>query len=278
MSPAQMAGMAAALTIGLAAVVIMAFGPAEGARVIEVLSATAVLGGPLAAATAATTYAFATTRGRDFSERLLLIATRGPDEFQSGWGAAMRAELATLEMRRERRRFAIDCCLTALRIATGRAGPTVALMTVVLSALATFGGSRAALAGDRSGIVQWTLWGPIIVLFAIAFVTALTKRSFGAGLVTGALALVATLIGTTVVTMVEGGHWFDIAGIYVMDGDVPKAGFDRTDAILDPASPPFLILHLLVWLPWPVLGAAFGSRRRGEADDRMRATAQPSAS
>jgi hypothetical protein len=64
--------------------------------------------------------------------------------------------------------------------------------------------------------------------------------------------------------MFEAARWHEVAGVFLMDGDVPSHGLTRTEAILDPVSPTFLIAFLLVWTPWPVLGAAAGSwcRRR----------------
>jgi len=47
----------------------------------------------------------------------------------------------------------------------------------------------------------------------------------------------------------------------VMDGDAPRGGvaLTTTDAIRDPVAPFFLLAFLLIWTPWPVLGAAAGS-------------------
>ena len=78
----------------------------------------------------------------------------------------------------------------------------------------------------------------------------------------GWVALLAGLFGMLAVSMVEASHWHDVAGVYLIDGDAPKVATDRLDAVLDPASPQFVVLHLLFWIPWPVLGAAAGSSRR----------------
>ena len=82
------------------------------------------------------------------------------------------------------------------------------------------------------------------------------------------------MVGVFAVAIVEAGHWHDLAGVYIMDGDVPKGGLDRTGMILDAASPSFLLFHLLIWAPWPVLGAAVGvMRRRGLEKSRPMASA-----
>ena len=98
----------------------------------------------------------------------------------------------------------------------------------------------------------------------MTFFTALTTRSFRTGLVSGVLALVAGLVGMLSVAMAEAAHWHDVAGVYLMDGDYPTGGLDRLDAVLNPLSLFFVTVYLLVWAPWPVLGAAAGSwsRRR----------------
>jgi hypothetical protein len=156
----------------------------------------------------------------------------------------------------------------ALRAGRGRGPWLVAVGTGILFAVGTYAASRATLAGGRGGIMGHTLVLPIPVLFALALVVALVTRSFRSGLVTGGLAVVAGLVGMLAIAMVEAARWFDVAGVYLLDGDAPEGGLDRLDAVLDPVAPPFVLFHLLIWTPWPVLGAAAGSwLRRGAAGE-----------
>jgi hypothetical protein len=63
-----------------------------------------------------------------------------------------------------------------------------------------------------------------------------------------------------------------------MDGDAPSGGLERLDAILDPVRPTFEVVHVLIWAPGPVLGAAAGSwsgrvaERRDLVEPRTRAS------
>jgi len=114
----------------------------------------------------------------------------------------------------------------------------------------------------------YTLPWPPLLLFTVTFFTALTTRSFRTGLVTGVLAMLAGLVAMMAVAMAEAAHWYDVAGVYLTDGDYPTGGLDRLDAILDPVEPGFIVGYLLVWAPWLVLGTATGSwlRRRRAKD------------
>ena len=105
-----------------------------------------------------------------------------------------------------------------------------------------------------------TLLPTVLVIFGAAFFTAAATRSFWLGLTTGALCLVATLVAWLTVSMLEAAHWYHAgARVYIMDGDAPL-GFplDLGGAVLDPLG--FVVPHLVLWLPWPVLGAAAGAR------------------
>lgn len=47
-----------------------------------------------------------------------------------------------------------------------------------------------------------------------------------------------------------------------MDGDPPKRTIGIVEAALDPIAPSLVVLHLLLWAPYPVLGATVGGRSR----------------
>jgi hypothetical protein len=268
MSPGRAATIAAAVTSAPLALLVwsMTEGSIDFNRIEQFIFGFAILATPLVTASVIVVYRFvATAGGRDLPERLLSLATAGLRGSRGDWGAAMRAELASIDDSRERRHFAVGCSVTALRSSTGGGPLFVAIAMGAFFAVGTLAISRATLAGGRGGILGLSLIWPAVVLFTTAFVMALATRSFRTGLVSGLLALTTGLVGFFAVAMAEAARWYEVAGVHLMDGDYPKGGgLERLDAILDPVSPAFVFLHLLIWAPSPVLGAALGSlfRRR----------------
>jgi hypothetical protein len=267
MTPSRVAAIVGVVLWSLVATFLWS-APPEGSdggdRWRQLLAATALLGTPLAAAGAVVAHRLIeTARGRDASERLVRLATAGLGGREE-WGAAMLAELACIDDASERRRFAIGCAVAALRTGTGPVPWLVAAGIGLLFATGTVAASRATLAGERGGIAEVAIAWPPLALFAVTFVTTRAVSSFRVGFIAGGLALLAGLLCTAVASMFEAARWHEVAGVFLMDGDVPSHGLTRTEAILDPVSPTFLIAFLLVWTPWPVLGAAAGSwcRRR----------------
>jgi hypothetical protein len=63
-----------------------------------------------------------------------------------------------------------------------------------------------------------------------------------------------------VVYGVEAAHWYHIApDVSVLDGE--HVDFDSTRAaVLNAVHPIILLVHLVFWSPWPVLGAVAGAR------------------
>src|SRR5215207_3281397 len=127
---------------------------------------------------------------RDVAERLVAAAATltsertSSDGEQVDWGAAVRAELATITVPRERRRFAVGAALT-------------------------------------------------------------------------------TLVAVAVVDGVEAAHWYHVApDVSVLDGDHVDVDSTRA-AVLDVVHPIILLVHLVFWSPWPVLGAWAGREHRG---------------
>jgi hypothetical protein len=225
----------------------------------ELLLPTAFLGLPLALAGSVLAYRLAAAPSdRDLAERLPGLATTGRDE----WERAMRAELASIEDPKERRRFALGCLVTTVRVEARSRWPIV-IGTGVVLAIGTLVTSRVLLGGQRTGIMIFTLYPPAVALFAVSLITARRAGSFRAGLVVGALASVAAILGVFAMAMLEAGQWHDAAGVYIMDGDAPKHAIDRIGATLDAISPNFLLFHLWTWAAWPVLGAALGARGKG---------------
>jgi hypothetical protein len=267
MSPTRAARLTGAGILGAVALLLWwASGDTVGTRdrLDQIVMPTLMLGAPLAIAGAIVAGRLArAARGRDAAERILGAATAGLDTSGAEWGTAMRAELASIEDPSERRRFALGSAMVAIRAGFGREAWLVGLAVGIAFALCTLVASRVSLAGTRAGIIGLALLGPPLVLFGVASVTARTARSFRSGVVAGGLALIAGLVGFLAVAMAEAVRWRDVAGVYLLDGDAPKGGLLTTiNAVLDPITPFFLVVFLLVWTPWPVLGAAAGASLR----------------
>jgi hypothetical protein len=265
-NPARVAAVTGAVIIGLVGLFVSTTndGSARG-----VLLATAWLGTPLAVAGAIIAYRVtARMHGTDFAERLLGLASADSEE----WDRAMRAELASIDDPRERRRFALGSLLTSLRIGIGQRQWVIALTTGIVLALATLVTSRVQLGGG-TGIMGFTIYGPVLILFVVSLVTARRAGSFRSGLLTGGLAMLSTLVFIFIVAGVEAARWWEMAGVYVMDGDPPRLPINQMGAVRNAISPFFMIFHLLVWVPGPVLGAAVGARRGQRRADRARPAA-----
>jgi hypothetical protein len=201
---------------------------------------------------------------RDVAERLVSAAAAvtgertSPDDAQVDWGAALRAELASITVPRERRRFALGAATSLLgRPHSLRSGLLAAGVAVAFGA-GLLGVSRVGLGDDGLGSVTMLL--PPVMLFAIGYLCARSTRSLRFGLETGLLAALTTLVAVAVVYGVEAAHWYHIApDVSVLDGE--HVGFDSTRAaILGAVHPIILLVHLVFWSPWPVLGAVAGAR------------------
>jgi len=254
-----------ALTVLLAG--IGSAGTPDGFDLGQTFVVALIPGIPVAFAAAVLVYRYFGAAGDgDLATRMVNASTSGLPASREEWGAAMRAELAFVDDPPSRWRFALGCVMTSLRISLTRESWLVVFAAGPLVAVLTLAASRISLAGGRAGILVATLYLPALVLFTTGLVTARIHRSFRSGLVAGALALVFSLIGMLAVAMIEGVHWQSVAGVFLMDGDAPQGGqLDRIQAALDPVSPFFVLIHLMVWVPSPVLGALVGGLdRRGD--------------
>jgi hypothetical protein len=201
---------------------------------------------------------------RDVAERLLAAAATltgermSPDGEQVDWGAALRAELATITVPRERRRFALGAAIALLGRPHSRRSFVVAAGVAVAFGAGLLGVSRAGLGDDGLGSVTMLL--PPVMLFAIAYLCARSTRSLRFGLETGVVAALVTLVAVAVVYGVEAAHWYHVAPeVSVLDGE--HVDFDSTRAaVLGTVHPVILVVHLVFWSPWPVLGAWAGAR------------------
>jgi hypothetical protein len=207
--------------------------------------------------------------GRDVAERLVAAAATltgeraSPDGDPVDWGAALRAELATITVPRERRRFAVGAAVALLGRPHSRASLGVAAAVAVAFGAGVLGVSRAGLGDDGLGSV--TLLLPPALLFAIALLCARSTRSLRFGLETGILAACLTLVAVAVVYGVEAAHWYQVAPeVSVLDGEHVAVDSTRA-AVLGAAHPVILLVHLVFWSPWPVLGAWAGRQHRRPA-------------
>ena len=202
--------------------------------------------------------------GQDVAERLLAAAATltgerpSSDGEQVDWGAAVRAELATITVPRERRRFALGAAVALLGRPHSRRSFFLAAAVAVAFGAGVVGVSRAGLGNDGLGSVTMLL--PPVLLFAVGYLCARSTRSLRFGLETGVVAALTTLVAVAVVYGVEAAHWYHLVpDISVLDGDY--VDFASTlAAILDAAHPIILLVHLVFWSPWPVLGAWAGTR------------------
>jgi hypothetical protein len=208
---------------------------------------------------------------RDVAEMLVSWVAALPgdrsrsDDDEPDWGAAVGAELAGISVPRERRRFALGVTAAMLGTPRRRRSGLLAVSVAVAFAAGLLGFSRATVGTDGVGSVSVLV--PPVLLFAIGFLCARSTRSLGFGVETGVLTAFATLVAMAVVLGVEAAHWFDVAHVSVFDGEYVAFGTARA-AVLDAVHPIIVLVHLLFWLPWPVLGARAGVRaRRGLVND-----------
>ena len=246
-----------------------------GVQLRDFISTSLVIGGPPATATwLIVRRAAAEAVGRDTPARLLALATAGLRGGHAAWGAAMRAELASIDRRDERRRFAVGRAWTALRTGWTRTGLLVAATVGAGLAATTLFSSRASLAGDRTGSLFHVLVVVTpVVLLAVAFGVGFVGASFRSGLEIGLLAMLGALVGIVAVAMPEGARWAETAGVFMLDGDAPVVALTGRAGALD-ALQSTLIFGSITWPAGPVIGAALGAalrrRRRAPAEQYHR--------
>src|SRR5262249_60651112 len=124
---------------------------------------------------------------------------------EPGGGPRRRDELPTRVGPSARRAFARSAAFAALRI--GHARPlAIGGTTGLLAAAGTLAVSRLLLAVDKPiGIGIYTMFAPVLLLFAAALVGAATQRSFRSGLEAGVVALFVALVGVFAVMAGEAG-------------------------------------------------------------------------
>lgn len=171
----------------------------------------------------------------------------------------MRAELAAIEDAGDRVRFARSASAAAFGRGCGVSLAAAAGAGVVVAGAALVA-SRVQLHTGGPGVLPATVVVPAVALLVVAFLSARTARSFRFGVMTGFLALAATFLAVFGVLAVEGQVWMERRGIFMLDGDPPRQAVGSVDVALDLFSTGMWIGHLVFWLPWPVIGAALGTR------------------
>ena len=203
-------------------------------------------------------------RARDGAERLLAIATWSLPDHRSEWGAAMRAELASIQDPKARGRFARSAARATFRF---RLGLSVGLgmVSAVLVAAAALLASRLQLANDGPGVLDVTVPVPALILLLVALVSAGLTGSFWIGVRTGAFALVTSFVALFAVLAVEGLVWMDRRGVFLLDADPPRGVIRTEDVVLDIFSTGMWIGHAILWVLGILIGAALGAVRDGSA-------------
>ena len=173
------------------------------------------------------------------------------------WIAAVRSELAAVEDPRERRHFAraVVVMVVVRRTLTPWTWLLAGCVAVAL-ALGLLALSRARV-GD--GVGDYTLFVPPLVFFAVGAVAARRLGSFSRGLVVAVAVAALSAVAMLPVAATEAAHLYAEAGVSLLDGE-PVQVDSTSAAVLDTLHPVFIVLHLLFWLPGPVLGARLGAR------------------
>ncbi|MEV5410857.1 hypothetical protein AB0K60_18700 [Thermopolyspora sp. NPDC052614] len=193
---------------------------------------------------------------RDMWQLLLDLATSDLPENRSAWGAALRAELAAIDVPAERRGFAMSGAWAALRCGWPRGVWVGVAGVAVLVAGGSFAASRWSLAHDRGGVLVFWMAVPSALLFAVALVTAWRTRSFGSGLRVGAVAGLAALVAVLAVGVPEAVVWAHRQAGYLSTGDAVPPSWQA--AVGDVLRPEFLVAMIVFWAMSAAGGAALG--------------------
>jgi predicted outer membrane lipoprotein len=251
-TPTRAAYVAAFVTFGVVGVISFGRAAIAGSWADLLINApflTVLLGAPLAAAAGILTY-----RWRTATDSPATDPRRPGDE----WIAAIHSELAAVEDRRERRRFAGEVLVVVVRRTLTARTLLLAVCVAGALALGLLGLSRATL-GFGDGVGLYTLFVPPLVFFGVGAVAAKRLCSFSRGLILATAVAVLSAIAMLPVAATESAYWYSEAGVALLDGE-PVTFDSASAAVLDTFHPVFIVLHLLFWLPGAVLGARLGAR------------------
>jgi hypothetical protein len=261
-TPRRAAQIAAFVTLGVVGVVSFGRAALDGLwdLLINAPFFTALLGAPLAATAGILTYRWRTATDSSDTDVArpghgwMAAVARPGDE----WIAAVRSELAAVEDPRERRHFARAVLVVVVRRTLTAWTWLLAGGVAVALALGLLAVSRAR-AGD--GVGDFTLFVPPLVFFVVGAVAARRLRSFSRGLVVAAAVAVLSGVAMLPVAATEAAHLYSESGVHLFDGE-PLQVHSASAAVRDTLHPVFIVLHLLFWLPGPVLGARLGARAK----------------
>ena len=187
---------------------------------------------------------------RSCRQRRLSSATAPPRPAPRWTGVQRCVPSSRASQSLERRRFALGAIRVALamlgRPHRVRSGILAAGLAIAFAA-GLLGFSRPTVGHDGLGSMSVLL--PPVMLFMIGLICARGDEVAAFGVETGILAAFTTLVAVAVVFRIEAARWFDVAHVYVLDGEYADADTSRS-AVLDAVHPIILLVHLLFWLPW----------------------------
>jgi len=192
----------------------------------------------------------------DAPERLVAAAARALGRDRDEWGQAMRAELAGVDGKGPRWRFAIGC-VWATVVAPSRGRLVVVacgISAAVLMGVGLIAYSRWSVVNSPSaGIVPYLILGPAAIAFVFSLVAASRARAFVAGLVTAIIGAVAGLPAMALAAVPETLHWYAVDTRALFDGEGGLPLGSQPDML-----PGFLVVVVCFWLCFGVIGAAVG--------------------
>lgn len=206
--------------------------------------------------------------GRDGAERVLALETTSLHGSRDRWGAAMRAELVSIDDPVQRERFARSAAVLAFRHGTGAWPAVLAALAGVGAGVVVFSAARISFDRPRDrGIIAEPLMGLVLLLLVAAVIAGtLLGRSFRAGLETAVLAWLAIYVCTVAVEIPQAIAWYNDEGILLLDGEgAAGAGVDALGAALQPITHNAFIFVSVSQLVIAVLAAAFGAMVLGVA-------------
>jgi hypothetical protein len=230
-------------------------------RALELVATCLTVGTALALAAAVVTWwVVRTAEGRDGAERVLALETTGLHGARDQWGAAMRAELASIDDPGQRGRFARGAATVAFRRGTGPWPAVLAALAGAGAGVIVFSAARLSFDRPRGrGIIGEPIMGLVLLLLvAVVIAGTLIGRSFRAGLETAVLAWLAVYLCTLAVEIPQALAWYHDERILLLDGD-PAGALDAAGAALQPITHSGFIFVSAAQLVIAVLAAALGA-------------------
>lgn len=183
-------------------------------------------------------------------------------------GVTMRAELANVDERGERRRFVLDCTASALRLGLHGVMWIVAC-AAGLAAVGTNAASRASLADDAPGS-SWSRHPGSLSSCSSRPLRSHCHRSFRDGLQGGSLVLLAALVASYAVGVSEAVVWAERRAGYLTTDDAVRPSAQA--AVLD------LLRPELSMLLAAAMGALVARRRAHDPQPAREVSVSPSPS